>query len=153
MARGARLALSLVLNIEEGAESHVMDGDPAAECLNSDMICGPWPRRRYLVMESHFEYGSRAGVWRLLDLFRARGQPITAFSVGLGLKRCPAIAARLAEDGHEVAAHGCGGWITATRTPRPKPSTCARRSKQLSGCAAPARKVGIQAASARRLVG
>ncbi|RUM95532.1 allantoinase PuuE [Pseudaminobacter arsenicus] len=103
---GARLALSLVLNIEEGAESHVMDGDPAAECLNSDMICGPWPGRRNLVMESHFEYGSRVGVWRLLDLFRARGLPITAFAVGLALERCPAIAARLAEDGHEVAAHG-----------------------------------------------
>jgi allantoinase len=103
---GARLALSIVLNVEEGAESHVMDGDPASESINSDMICSAWPGRRNLVMESHYEYGSRVGVWRLLDLFRDRGLPITAFAVGLALERVPEIATRLVQDGHEVAAHG-----------------------------------------------
>lgn len=103
---GARLALSIVLNIEEGAESNVMDGDPASESINSDMVCPPWPGRRNLVMESHYEYGSRVGVWRLLDLFRARSLPITAFAVGMALERVPAIAERLIKDGHEVAAHG-----------------------------------------------
>jgi len=107
---GAQLALSIVLNIEEGAESHVMDGDLASESLNSDMICPPWPGVRNLAMESHYEYGSRVGVWRLLDLFRDRGLPITAFAVGLALERVPEIAKKLVEDGHEVAAHGWR-WI------------------------------------------
>ncbi len=107
---GARLALSIVLNIEEGAESHIMDGDSASESINSDMICPPWPGARNLVMESHYEYGSRVGVWRLLDMFRDRGLPITAFAIGMTLERVPAIAQRLAEDGHEVAAHGWR-WI------------------------------------------
>jgi putative urate catabolism protein len=107
---GARLALSIVLNIEEGAESHVMDGDAAAESINSDMHCPPWQGRRNPVMESNYEYGSRVGVWRLLDLFRDRNLPITAFAVGQALERVPAIAKRLIEDKHEVAAHGWR-WI------------------------------------------
>lgn len=102
----ARLALSIVLNIEEGAESHILDGDAAAEYLNSDMRCDPWPDRRNLNLESHYEYGSRVGVWRLLDLFRERNIPITAFAVGQALQRVPKIATRLVEDGHEIAAHG-----------------------------------------------
>ncbi|PMR77808.1 allantoinase PuuE [Billgrantia endophytica] len=106
----ARLALSLVLNVEEGAERHVMDGDAAAEHLNADMLCPPWPGRRNLNLESHYEYGSRTGAWRLLELFRRRGVPITAFAVGQALERVPDIAERLARDGHEVAAHGWR-WI------------------------------------------
>lgn len=107
---GARLALSFVLNIEEGAEANIADGDPMAESLNADMISAPWPGRRNLVMESHYEYGSRVGVWRLLDLFSRRRLPITAFAVGLALERVPEIAERLVEAGHEVAAHGWR-WI------------------------------------------
>lgn len=106
----AQLALSIVLNIEEGAESHIMDGDAASEHLNADMISQPWQGRRNPVMESHYEYGSRVGVWRLLDLFRDRKLPITAFAVGLALERCPEIATQLVQDGHEVAAHGWR-WI------------------------------------------
>lgn len=102
----ARLALSFVLNIEEGAEADIRDGDPASESLNADMIATPWPGRRNPVMESHYEYGARVGVWRLLDIFRARGLPLTAFAVGQALERTPDVAARLAADGHEVAAHG-----------------------------------------------
>ncbi len=107
---GARLALSFVLNIEEGAERNILDGDDAAEHMNADMLCAPWPGMRNLVMESHYEYGSRVGVWRILDLFRQRGLPLTAFAVGLALERMPQIAATLVEDGHEVAAHGWR-WI------------------------------------------
>ena len=81
-----------------------------AESLNADMISAPWPGRRNLVMESHYEYGSRVGVWRLLDLFSRRRLPITAFAVGLALERVPEIAERLVEAGHEVAAHGWR-WI------------------------------------------
>lgn len=115
---GARLALQIVLNVEEGAESHVEDGDACAEHINSDMVgVAPWRGRRNLVMESHYEYGSRVGVWRLLDIFRARGIPITAFAVGQALERTPDIARRLATDGHEIAAHGWR-WIDYKDVPR-----------------------------------
>lgn len=107
---GARVALSFVLNIEEGSESHILDGDAASEHLNSDMICDPWPDQRNLNQESHYEYGSRVGVWRILDLFRARGLPLTAFAVAQALERVPAIAEQLVADGHEIAAHSWR-WI------------------------------------------
>lgn len=106
----ARLALSFVLNIEEGSERHVMDGDPASEHLNSDMRTEPWPGMRNPVIESHYEYGSRVGVWRIMDLFRDRRLPLTAFATGQALERVPAIAERLIAEGHEVAAHGWR-WI------------------------------------------
>lgn len=102
----ARIALSIVLNIEEGAESHLLDGDRCAENLNSDMRCQPWPDRRNLNMESHYEYGSRVGVWRLLDIFRRRDLPLTIFAVAQAIERLPEVARRLVRDGHEIAAHG-----------------------------------------------
>ncbi|MCE9663076.1 allantoinase PuuE [Halomonas sp. M5N1S17] len=108
--KGARIALSFVLNIEEGSESHILDGDTAAEHLNSDMLCGPWEGTRNLNMESHYEYGSRVGVWRLLDIFRDRSLPLTAFAVAQSMERVPEIAERLVQDGHEIAAHGWR-WI------------------------------------------
>lgn len=113
---GARVALSLVLNVEEGAESHVMDGDPASEHLNADMVCQPWLAERNLNMESHYEYGSRVGVWRILDLMRSRHVPITAFAVGQALERVPEIAHQLVRDGHEIAAHGWR-WIDYKNMP------------------------------------
>lgn len=106
----ARVALSFVINIEEGSESHIDDGDAASEHINSDMLCGPWPGMRNLNMESHYEYGSRVGVWRLLDIFRQRRIPLTAFAVGQALLRVPDIARQLVADGHEIAAHGWR-WI------------------------------------------
>lgn len=106
----ARVALSVVLNIEEGSERHIDDGDGASEHLNTDMVCAPIPGQRNLNLESHYEYGSRVGVWRLLDLFRDRDLPITAFAVGQALERLPAIGHRLVSDGHEIAAHGWR-WI------------------------------------------
>lgn len=107
---GARIALSFVLNIEEGAEAHILDGDSASEHLNADMRAEPWPGRRNPVMESHYEYGARVGVWRLLDLFRDRHLPLTTFATGLALERVPDIAGQLVADGHEIAAHGWR-WI------------------------------------------
>lgn len=106
----AHVALSFVLNIEEGSERNVMDGDPASEHLNSDMRTEPWTGMRNPVIESHYEYGSRVGVWRILDLFRDRRLPLTAFATGQALERIPAIAERLVVDGHETAAHGWR-WI------------------------------------------
>lgn len=107
---GARIVVSFVLNIEEGSESHILDGDSVAEHLNSDMLCGPWEGIRNLNMESHYEFGSRVGVWRLLDIFRDRSLPLTAFAVAQSMERVPEIAKRLVMDGHEIAAHGWR-WI------------------------------------------
>lgn len=112
----ARIALSLVLNIEEGAERHIDDGDQCSEHLNTDMVCDPIPGARNLNLESHYEYGSRVGVWRLLDLFRDRGLPVTAFAVGQALERVPEIGHRLVADGHEIAAHGWR-WIDYREMP------------------------------------
>ena len=121
------MALSLVLNVEEGAERNLLDGDPAAEHLNSDMLCGPWEGMRNLNMESHYEYGSRVGVWRILDLCRDRGVPLTAFAVGAALERMPEIGHRLIADGHEVAAHGWR-WIDYRDMPPEEEAAHIRRT-------------------------
>jgi allantoinase len=85
---GARLALSFVLNYEEGGERNVMDGDPHAEIYLTPEITGvpPVNRRNYSV-EDLFEYGSRAGFWRLLKVFAERGLPFTSWAVGIALQR------------------------------------------------------------------
>ncbi|WP_046869476.1 allantoinase PuuE [Microvirga massiliensis] len=114
---GARLALQIVLNYEEGAEMCVLHGDAASEVLNSDMAgVSPWPDQRNLVMESFYEYGSRVGVWRLLDVFAERSIPTTIFAVGMALERNPDVARAVAAAGHEVAAHGWR-WVDYRNCP------------------------------------
>lgn len=108
---GARLALSFVLNVEEGGERSPAEGDPAAEAYLHDLPgAAPPPGARHTGIESLFDYGARAGVWRLLRLFERHGMPLTAFAVGRALERTPEIGAALAELGHEVAGHGWR-WI------------------------------------------
>ncbi|WP_245155776.1 polysaccharide deacetylase family protein [Paracoccus ravus] len=152
---GARLALSFVLNIEEGAERNILDGDPAAEHLNADMLCDPWREARNLVMESHYEYGSRVGLWRILDLFRARSLPLTAFAVGQALARMPEIAPALMADGHEVAAHGWR-WIDYRAVPPEIEAEHIRRTvatiRQQTGQAPVGWYTGRVSANTRRLV-
>ena len=79
---GARIAVQFVLNYEEGGENAVLHGDEASETFLSDIVGAQAFRMRHLSMESLYEYGSRAGVWRLLRLFRDRGVPLTVFGVG-----------------------------------------------------------------------
>ncbi|MEJ2175982.1 MAG: polysaccharide deacetylase family protein, partial [bacterium] len=107
----ARVALQFVLNVEEGAESSVLNGDARSEAYLHELP-GRAPREgeRDPSVESLYEYGPRAGVWRILELFRARGLPLTAFAVGHALERVPEIGRALAADGHEVAGHGWR-WI------------------------------------------
>ena len=103
----ARIAVQFVLNIEEGAESCVLNGDSQSEAYLHELPGRPSrPGERDLSVESMYEYGSRAGVWRILDLFAARGLPLTAFAVGRGLELAPEIGQALAAAGHEVAGHG-----------------------------------------------
>jgi putative urate catabolism protein len=108
---GARVAVQFVLNYEEGGENCVLHGDPASEAFLSEIIgAQPFPDARHMSMESIYEYGSRAGVWRLLDLFKSRGVPLTMFAVAMAAERNPAVIERAVAEGHEIASHGYR-WI------------------------------------------
>ncbi len=107
----ARLAVSFVINWEEGGENNILHGDPASEAGLQDVIgAEPWPGLRHPNVESMFEYGSRAGVWRLLRLFSAAAIPVTVFAVGMAVERSPQVVRRMAEMGHEICSHGYR-WI------------------------------------------
>lgn len=101
----ARLAVSLVLNYEEGSEQSILDGDPVGESV-AEIVRQPDKGRRDLAVESMFEYGSRVGVWRLLDIFDRRGVDATIFACALAVERNPDVAAYLRSASHEVCCHG-----------------------------------------------
>ena len=107
----ARVAVQFVLNYEEGGENSILHGDPASEIFLSEIIgAEPFQNARHMSMESIYEYGSRAGVWRILDLFRAREIPITLFAVAMAMQRHPHVIEQALKDGHEIASHGYR-WI------------------------------------------
>jgi putative urate catabolism protein len=108
---GARIALQFVLNYEEGSENSVLHGDAASETFLSEIVGASAFADRHLSMESLYEYGSRAGVWRVLRAFREREMPLTIFAVGMALERHPAVADAFMEAGHEIASHGYR-WIS-----------------------------------------
>jgi putative urate catabolism protein len=108
---GARLAVQFVLNYEEGGENCILHGDQASETFLSEIIgAQPFLSARHMSMESIYEYGPRAGAWRLLDLFKSRGVPLTVFAVAMAAERNPAVIERALSDGHEIASHGYR-WI------------------------------------------
>jgi putative urate catabolism protein len=108
---GAKIAVQFVLNLEEGGENCVLHGDIASETFLSEIIgAKPFEGARHMSMESIYEYGSRAGVWRILDLFKSYGFPLTTFTVAMAAERTPQIIERVLRDGHEVASHGLR-WI------------------------------------------
>ena len=108
---GARLALQFVLNYEEGAESCVLHGDSASESFLSEIVgAQPLAGVRHMSMESLYEYGSRAGVWRLLRAFERRALPLTVFGVAMALERNPEAVAAMVAGKHEIASHGWR-WI------------------------------------------
>jgi putative urate catabolism protein len=106
----ARVAVQFVLNYEEGGENCVLHGDPASEQFLSEMFNPAAFPARHLSMESIYEYGSRAGVWRILREFERRGLPLTVFAVSMAMQRHPELAAAFKELGHEIACHGLR-WI------------------------------------------
>ena len=106
----ARVALQFVLNFEEGGENSVLHGDAGSEQFLSEMFNPPAIAGRHLSMESIYEYGSRAGVWRILREFERRGLPLTVFGVGMALERSPEVTAAFKAAGHEIACHGWR-WI------------------------------------------
>ena len=104
---GAHLAVQFVLNYEEGGESCILDGDPASESLLSEIVgAQPWPGQRNLNMESLYEYGSRAGFWRLWRMFTERGMTLTVYGVALAMARNPEAVAAMKEADWEIASHG-----------------------------------------------
>ena len=107
----ARLAISFVLNYEEGGERCVLHGDSESEAFLSEMPGAvPLEGVRNLSMESCYEYGSRVGVWRLLNLFSEYQIPLTVFAVAMALERHPEVAKAFVDANHEICSHGYR-WI------------------------------------------
>ncbi|EKU98392.1 putative urate catabolism protein [Leptolyngbya sp. PCC 7375] len=107
----ARLALQFVINYEEGGENCILHGDPASEAFLSETVgTAPLPGVRNINMESMYEYGSRAGFWRLHRLFTQRNLPVTVYAVAMALERNPTAGKAMVEAGWEVASHGYR-WI------------------------------------------
>ena len=107
---GARIALQFVLNYEEGGENCVLHGDATSETFLSEIIGAQAFEARHMSMESMYEYGSRAGVWRILREFDRRGLPLTVFGVSMALQRHPDLVQALLARGDEIACHGWR-WI------------------------------------------
>lgn len=108
---GARIAVNFVVNYEEGGENNILHGDDASEAFLSEIIgAAAWPGQRHMNMESLYEYGSRAGFWRLHRLFTERGLPLTVFGIATAMERNPEAVAGMRSAGWEVASHGLK-WI------------------------------------------
>jgi putative urate catabolism protein len=109
----ARIAVQFVLNYEEGGENSILHGDAGAETFLSEIVAAPTiTGMRHASMESLYDYGSRAGFWRIHRLFVARGLPLTVFGVASALARHPAAVAAMQDAGWEIACHGLR-WISS----------------------------------------
>jgi putative urate catabolism protein len=144
-----------VLNYEEGAENCVLHGDAASETFLSEMADPSAFPMRHMSMESLYEYGSRAGLWRLLRLFRERHIPLTVFGVAMALERNPAAVEAMLNDGHEIASHGWR-WISYQQvdegTEREHVARAADAIKRLTGKAPEGWYTGRDSPNTRRLV-
>jgi len=107
---GARVAVQFVINYEEGAENSVLNGDERSESFLSEMVGAASHTDRAMAMESLYEYGSRAGFWRLHRLFSERNLPVTVFAVAQAMEMNPQAVAAMIEAGWEIASHGLR-WI------------------------------------------
>ena len=106
----AKIAVQFVLNYEEGGENNVLHGDPTSETFLSELVTAQAYENRHMTMESMYEYGSRAGVWRILREFEKRNLPLTVFGIGMALQRYPELTQAFMDLGHEIANHGLR-WI------------------------------------------
>ena len=113
----ARIALSFVLNYEEGAENSVLHGDDGAETFLSEIVnAAPVPGMRHQSMESLYDYGARAGFWRIKQLFDSRGLTLTVFGVAMAMQRNPAAVEAMLASHWEIASHG-SRWINYQYVP------------------------------------
>lgn len=102
----AKIAVQFVLNYEEGSEKSPLHGDDASETFLSEMVDAEAFPNRHMSIESLYEYGSRAGLWRVLRVFERRGLPLTVFAVAKAMQRNPEAVSAFGELGHEIACHG-----------------------------------------------
>ena len=107
---GARLALSFVINYEEGGENSILHGDRASETFLSEIIGAKAYEARHMSMESMYEYGSRAGFWRLHRLFQRYKLPVTVYGIAMAMERNPDVVNAMLEANWEIASHGYR-WI------------------------------------------
>ncbi len=108
---GAIVAVQFVINYEEGGENNILHGDHASEAFLSEIVgAQPWPGQRHMNMESIYEYGSRAGFWRLWRMFTSREIPVTVYAVATAMERNPDAVAAMQEADWEIASHGLK-WI------------------------------------------
>jgi putative urate catabolism protein len=113
----AKIAISFVLNYEEGAENTVLNGDAASESFLSDIVnAEPISGMRHVSMESLYDYGARAGFWRIRRLFDDRKLPLTVFGVALAMEKNPDAVAAMLKSGWEIASHGYR-WINYQHVP------------------------------------
>ncbi|MCR9138346.1 MAG: allantoinase PuuE [Alphaproteobacteria bacterium] len=107
----ANIAVQFVINYEEGGENNILHGDEGSEAFLSEIVgAQSWPGQRHMNMESIYEYGSRAGFWRLWRMFTTRGMPVTVYGVAMALQRNPEAVAAMKEADWEIASHGLR-WI------------------------------------------
>jgi len=108
---GSRVAVQFVINYEEGGENNILHGDAASEAFLSEIVgAQPWPGMRHANMESIYEYGSRAGFWRLWRMFTERSIPVTVYAVATAMARNRDAVAAMNEAGWEIASHGLK-WV------------------------------------------
>jgi allantoinase len=152
---GARIAVQFVLNYEEGGENATLHGDAGSEQFLSEMFNPASYPDRHLSMEGIYEYGSRAGVWRILREFKARGWPLTVFGVAMAMERHPALVDAWLADGHEIANHGLR-WIHYQNVPEAIEREHLARAidiqKRLTGAAPLGWYTGRDSPNTRRLV-
>lgn len=107
----ARIAVQFVINYEEGGENNILHGDAGSEAFLSEIVgADSWPGKRHWNMESIYEYGTRAGFWRLHRLFTSRNMPVTVYGVAMALQRSPDQVAAMLEADWEIASHGLR-WV------------------------------------------
>jgi putative urate catabolism protein len=139
---GARIAVQFVLNYEEGAERSILNGDPAAESFLSEMVgAAPVQGLRNMAMESLYEYGARAGFWRIRELFERFGLPLTVFGVAQALERNPRAVEAMQASGWEIASHGYR-WIDYQHVPEAVEREHIARAIEIHGRVTGARPLG-----------
>lgn len=152
---GARIALQFVLNYEEGGEACVLHGDNKSEQFLSEIVGATAYPARHMSMESIYEYGSRAGVWRILREFAQRGLPLTVFGVAMALQRNPAVLEACLQAGHEIACHGWR-WLhyqdVDEATERAHIQQAVAIFQELTGAAPQAWYTGRDSPNTRRLI-
>lgn len=135
---GARIAVQIVLNYEEGGENCILHDDPASEAFLSEIVgAAAWPGQRHWNMESIYEYGARAGFWRLHRLFTEMDIPLTVYGVATALARNPEQTAAMIDAGWEMASHGLK-WVEHKEMPEPQEresiAAAVKLHREVTGC-------------------